>query len=353
MSYITLNGLVTKKMSIEEAMQIIEGGGCKTAFLVEENMLLGTVTDGDVRRHLLSGGTISDNICQIVNYKPKFFFEGEKVNYQEYMIKNVLQALPIVDEGMHLIRVEKLQCENTIIQQIEENVPVVMMAGGLGTRLKPYTDIIPKPLIPIGNKTIAEHIFNKFILFGCDELYMILNYKKSLIEAYFNEIKRYSKLSYIEEPFFMGTAGGIRLVHKYCTKNFFLVNCDILVNYDYCSLWKYHVENKNIITMVLAKKRIVVPYGTALIDENKMVKGLKEKPELTYNINTGLYMCNSKIYEYLKENEKIDMPNLIVRCLEAGEKVGQVTIDEDDWYDMGQPEELEMMKKKLGIIYEE
>lgn len=341
--------VITKEMTIKDAMRQIEIGLCKTVFLVENNTLIGSVTDGDIRRHIINGGELNDNVCQIVNYHPKYFNVNERVDYQEFMVKNILHAVPIVDEQMHLIDVEVLSGKGEKVRNIDTVIPVVMMAGGLGSRLKPYTEIIPKPLIPIGSKTISEHIFDKFASYGCNTYYMILNYKKNLIEAYFNECKKYENLHYVEEPFFMGTAGGIQLVKEVCENDFFLVNCDILVDCDYYEIWKKHVENHNIVTMVLAKKKITIPYGTVSIDDEEKVVELIEKPNISYNINTGLYLCNAKIFEYIESEEKVDMPTLIARCISSGEKVGQYTIEERDWYDMGQLEDLENMKRRLGV----
>lgn len=341
--------LVNRDMSVEEALTVIDRGGYKTAFLVEDEKLVGVVTDGDVRRHLIKDGSIKDNVSEIVNYTPMFLYQDDKEDCQRYMIDNFITALPIVDKDKRLVAIETLKGELKNIRKPDEEIPVVMMAGGLGTRLKPYTDIIPKPLIPIGDKTITEHIFDRFVVYGCDDLHMVLNYKKSLIEAYFNDIGKYEKLSFTEEPFFMGTAGGMGLLKDVLKKNFFLVNCDILVDYDYYSIWKRHVDMDNIITIIAAEKKITVPYGTLDADEGK-VRDIIEKPQLVYNINTGMYLCNADVFKYMSNGERIDMPDLIRRCIDAGENVGQVTIDEQYWYDMGQPNELELMKKRFNLI---
>lgn len=336
--------IITADMTIEQAMQCIDDGACKTAFLVEDEILKGTLTDGDVRRFLLKGGSIHENVAQVVNRNPKFFYEDNMESSQEYMMAHVLTALPIVDKNMRLIRIDRLN-SGSVHREIPADVPVIMMAGGLGTRLKPYTEIIPKPLIPIGPKTIAEHILDRFVSYDCKHFYMILNYKKSLIEAYFKDIATYDGLSFVEEPFFMGTAGGIGLLKEQCREDFFLVNCDIIVEFDYYQIWKEHRDKGNIVSMVSARKKISVPYGTIKADEDGRVQSLVEKPQLVYNVNTGMYLCNARIYDYLEENEKIDMPDLILRCIAAGERVGQIVIEENHWYDMGQPEELENMKK--------
>ena len=338
--------IITTDMSIEQAMQRIDQGACKTVFLVQDGVLKGTLTDGDVRRFLLRGGSIKENVAQVVNYHPKFFYEDSIESSQEFMSKHVLTALPVVDEHMKLLRIDRLN-DTSIHRDIPADVPVIMMAGGLGTRLKPYTEIIPKPLIPIGPKTIAEHILDRFEAYNCKRFYMILNYKKSLIEAYFKDIATYEGLGFVEEPFFMGTAGGIGLLKEQCKEDFFLVNCDIIVESDYYHIWKEHCERGNIVSMVSARKTISVPYGTVEADDGGRVTKLVEKPQLVYNVNTGMYLCNSKIFEYLDNNEKIDMPDLILRCIAAGERVGQVVIEENHWYDMGQPDELENMKKQF------
>jgi len=337
---------IDETMTIEDAMRVIDQGRSKTAFLVSNGVLKGSLTDGDIRRHLLKKGSLTESVCEIVNYCPKFFKENSNISYQNYMIENDLTAIPIVDEKMKIIRIERLKSREKPVQKIEENVPVIIMAGGLGTRLKPYTEIIPKPLIPIGSKTILERIFDKFEDFGCNKKYVILNYKKRLIEAYFKEDSQYKELHFIEEPFFLGTAGGIKYTEEVCKDDFFMTNCDVVVDADYYYIWKEHRKKGNIITMILANTEYCVPYGTVEISENGNVVCLREKPRIEYKVNTGMYVCNTKLLDYIDEAEVIDMPDLIQRCLYAGERIGQVTIDGNDWYDMGQPDQLEKMKKK-------
>lgn len=341
---------INENMTIEDAMRVIDQGGSKTVFLAGNGILKGSVTDGDVRRHLLRGGSVTENVCKIVNYSPKFFEENACVNYQKYMIESDLTAVPIVDQQMKIIRIERLKSRKEPVRKIGDDVPVVIMAGGLGTRLKPYTEIIPKPLIPIGSKTILERIFDKFEDYGCREKYVILNYKKKLIEAYFKEDSEYTALHFIEEPSFLGTAGGIKYTKDICKNDFFMTNCDVVVDADYYHIWEEHREKRNIITMVLANREYHVPYGTVETSDNGSVVCLREKPRVEYRVNTGMYLCNSKLLDYIGDSERIDMPDLIQRCLNAGERIGQITIDGNDWYDMGQPDELEKMKKRYEVL---
>lgn len=338
--------IINVNMTVEDAMRAMDQGSFKTVFLVNDGILKGALTDGDVRRYLLKKGSLTENVCKIVNYHPIFFEENNTINYQKYMIDNDLTAIPIVDKQMKIVRIERLIRKMKPVRRIEEDIPVVIMAGGIGTRLKPYTEIIPKPLIPVGSKTILEHIFDKFEECGCKTKYVIINYKKKLIEAYFKEDSKYTDLYFIEEPFFLGTAGGIKYMKGICRKDFFMTNCDIVIDADYYLIWKEHKEKGNIITMVLASKEYCVPYGIVEISDTDKVVCLKEKPLLEYKVNTGMYLCNGKLLSYIENSEKIDMPDLIQRCINAGEKVGQVTIDGNDWYDMGQPDQLEKMKKR-------
>lgn len=342
--------LINDNMTIEDAMRVIDRGISKTVFLVSDGILRGSMTDGDVRRHLLRGGSVTESVCKIINYKPKFFKIDECVNYQKYMIENELTAIPIIDKQMKIVRIERLKPSKEFVRRIEGNIPVVIMAGGLGTRLKPYTEIIPKPLIPIGSKTILERIFDKFESYGCNKKYVIINYKKRLIEAYFKEDSQYNDLYFIEEPSFLGTAGGIRYAKDICKADFFMTNCDIIVDADYYFLWEEHRKKGNIITMILANREFCVPYGIVEIGDDGNIVCLREKPRVEYEVNTGMYLCNSKIFDYINDCEKIDMPDLIQRCLNAGERIGQITIDGKDWYDMGQPEQLEKMKKRYGEL---
>lgn len=232
--------LINENMTIEDAMRVIERESSKTVFLINDGILKGSLTDGDIRRHLLKKGSLTENVCKIVNYHPRFFKKDDNVNYQKYMIENDLTAVPVVNNQMKIVRIERLINRKESVRKIEENIPVIIMAGGLGTRLKPYTEIIPKPLIPIGTKTILERIFDKFADYGCNKKYVIVNYKKKLIEAYFKEDSEYSDLHFIEEPSFLGTAGGIKYTKDICKDDFFMTNCDVVVDADYYYIWKEH-----------------------------------------------------------------------------------------------------------------
>lgn len=228
------------------------------------------------------------------------------------------------------------------------SIPVVIMAGGLGTRLYPYTKILPKPLIPIGEKPIVEHIIDRFQENGCSQFYMIVNNKKNMIKAYFSEIDKNYTLNYIDEKIPLGTGGGLCFLKNKINSTFILTNCDILIDYDYKKIYKYHKERRNLITMICAKKQFKVPYGVIEVNDNSEIENIREKPEMLFLINTGMYIIDSKVIEEMEE-ATIGMPDIIHKYRKRGEKVGVFLIEEQKWLDMGEMEEMEKMKKRLEI----
>ena len=229
------------------------------------------------------------------------------------------------------------------------DIPVVIMAGGKGTRLQPYTNILPKALIPIGEVTITERIIESFQKYGAKKFYLILNHKANMIKSYFNEVQKNYDLEYIEEKEFLGTGGGLSLLKGKIEGSFFLSNCDILINGDLECICRTHKREKNKITFVCAMKDIVIPYGVIETDNGGKIISIKEKPEFSFLTNTGVYMIESEVIHDLKENEMIHLPDIAKRYIQKGEKVGVFPVSEKAWMDMGQFSEMETMMKQLGV----
>ena len=223
------------------------------------------------------------------------------------------------------------------------------MAGGKGTRLYPYTQILPKPLIPIGEKTITEHIMSRFKEYGCSHFDMIVNYKKHFIKSYFLDNENTVDVDFIEETEFLGTGGGLRLLEGKYQSTIFMTNCDILIEEDYAKILEYHKKNNNIITMVCAEKNMLIPYGTVEISETGQALALKEKPRLSFITNTGFYVIEPEFLNMIPENTFIHITDIIQNCIDTGKKVGVYKILEEKWLDMGQMEEMERMRQKLNI----
>lgn len=224
------------------------------------------------------------------------------------------------------------------------------MAGGKGTRLYPYTKILPKPLIPVGDIPIIERIIEQFVKAGCKDFYVIVNYKKDMIKAYFNEIKEKSyTITFIDENMPLGTGGGLKLLQNYLQTDFILTNCDILIKADFSDIIEQHSNKNNVVTMICSAKKFTIPYGVVELDKNENIIEMKEKPTLNFLTNTGCYIVNNSVFDYIADNENIGFPDIIERIKEDNKKVGIYPIHEDAWLDMGQFDELSRMEKKLTI----
>lgn len=346
--------IISEEMSLMETMKVIDKNASGNAFICRDGALVAAVSDGDIRRSLMSGVGMETPIREIANYNPVYLYRKDGWKSSSVMKENAITTLPILDENKHIVDIKLLLKKSPAPGQ-KLGVPVVIMAGGKGTRLKPYTDILPKPLIPIGDKTITEHIIERFQKFGCLDFYMIVNYKKNFIKSYFTdsfkqeEQNRPVQIHFAEEESFLGTGGGIALIKKDIHEPFFLTNCDILIEADYGKIIKKHKEENNIITIVCAQKNVVIPYGTVELDAGGSVEGFKEKPSFQFYTNTGLYVIEPEFLNMIPEDTHIDITDVIKNCIQAGKRVGTFLIDEENWMDMGQLEEMEKMKERMGL----
>lgn len=333
--------------SIVSAMERINQNAKGIVYITQSNKLVGTLTDGDVRRYIIKRGDIAQNITSIMNVKPLYLRIGDERRAHSYMLEKSIRSLPIIDlQG----RIVKIVFEDGIIEEKKEiDIPVVIMAGGKGTRLYPYTQILPKPLIPIGDKTITEHIMDRFRKYGCDMFTMIINYKKHFIKSYFDDIESDNEVKFVEESEFRGTGGGLKLLQNSIKSPFFMSNCDILIEADYYDIFEYHKKNNNIITMVCAEKKMTIPYGIVEIAEDGKVDQIKEKPEYSFLTNTGFYVIDPKFLDFIPKDTFIHITDVIKNCIQEKENVGVYKIHEDNWLDMGQLDELEKMKERLNM----
>ncbi len=338
--------IISENESVLNAMQKLDATGRTILFVAPDLHLKAIVTDADIRRFILKGGNLSEPVLNMANYSPKSLKLEQRSNAAEFLLENAISAVPLLDKGgkiQDVIFAGGLDIDTAK----KANLPVVIMAGGLGTRLYPYTKILPKPLIPIGELPIVEHIINRFASFGCENYYMVVNYKKNMIKSYFNDLQKDYTLNYIDEEIALGTGGGLSLLKGKINETFFFSNCDILIDADYGDIFSYHKQNKNIITMVCAVKNFKIPYGVIKLDENGEIQSIKEKPEMNFLTNTGLYVVEPQVLNEIKSDVKIGFPDIIEQYRNAGEKVGVYPVSEQSWMDMGQLEEMESMKRKL------
>ena len=340
---------ITEEATILEAMKRMDETSKKVLFVVKDGKLVAAISDGDVRRAILAGKQLSEKIEDIANYKPKYILEGEDVDPSKYMKKKSVEAVPIVDENKKILSIHFWNDVVVKRRRSKLTTPVVIMAGGKGTRLYPYTKILPKPLIPIGELPVAEIIMDRFHKFGCKEFFMIVNHKKNMIKSYFSDISKSYSIDYVDEDIPLGTGGGIGLLKGKVSETFILSNCDIIIEENFVDIYKHHVKENNMITMICSLKNFSIPYGVVEFGEGGSIKAMKEKPSMSFFTNTGCYIVEPQVIDMIGENEEIGFPDIIQRCKDHGYNVGVYPINENAWMDMGQLDELKKMQDRLSV----
>ena len=341
-----INDFITScNITVSAAMQKIDTNSGSTLFLTDEDgKLIACVTDGDIRRYLLGGGQMDCDVFAAANKHPRYartLDEAKRLFHKKYF-----SAIPIVDEEMTIIDIYS-DGEGVVKKKASLNVPVVINAGGKGTRLAPYTKVLPKPLIPVGDLPILEHIMNEYQSYDCTDFHIIVNYKRDLMKAYFADNERAYNITWYDEDKPLGTGGGLSLLKGVFKNTFFFANCDALLTADYESMLKFHKENGNVITMICAYKNINIPYGVVDMGVNGVIKAMREKPLMSFLTNTGIYIVEPSVVDSMIDGEAIGFPDVVERERQKGHKVAVYPVSENDWMDMGQIPELEKMRIKL------
>lgn len=333
-------------LTVSEAMQKIDINANGILFLVDEcGILTYCITDGDIRRFLLSGGKMSESVVKAANNHPKLAHSVDEAKTL-YHKRNWI-AIPIVDKEGKLLDIFMGEVGELQNNHKPLNIPVVINAGGRGTRLDPFTRVLPKPLVPVGDLPIIEHIMKEYQSYSCNEFHIVVNYKKELIKAYFADNDNRYNISWYDEEKPLGTGGGLRLLKGKFDSTFFFANCDALLTANYESMLKFHKENRNIITMICAYKNMNIPYGVVEMGVNGSIIEMKEKPIMSFLTNTGIYIVEPEVIDDIEDNEPIGFPDILERERQKGKKVAVFPVSENDWMDMGQLPELEKMRIKL------
>ena len=332
-------------LTLVQAMQKIDENTNGILFLVNNaNQLIGCITDGDIRRFLLAGGRIEDSVTRAANMHPKYAYTVEEARNLYH--KRDFIVIPILDENRHIVDLFT-GSGKAKEKHVALSIPVVINAGGRGTRLDPFTRVLPKPLIPVGDLPIIEHIMKEFQSYSCEEFHVIVNYKKELMKAYFAESENRYDIKWYDEMNPLGTGGGLSLLRGRINEAFFFTNSDNLLQANYERMLEFHKENGNVITMVCAYKNFSIPYGVVEMGVNGKIENMKEKPLVSFLANTGTYIVEPKVLNDIEDNVAIGFPDVVEKQRKNGRKVAVFPVSESEWMDMGQLNELEKMRKKL------
>lgn len=342
------NESITIKTTLLDALKTMDLQKVKTLFVYSDKQFEGILTVGDIQRAIISNMALDGPISSIFDKNKVYGYVWEsRESILAKMRRLRAEVMPILNEDGDLVDVWFWdECFNGVESDSREKIdlPVVIMAGGKGTRLKPITNVIPKPLVPIGDKTILEEIMNQFEAIGCKKFYMSVNYKSDMMKYYIDHLEHHYDIEFFEEPQPLGTIGSVSLLKNKISTPFFVSNCDITIEQDYRDVYDYHCSNNNALTIVTAVKSFKIPYGVIETGSDGLMIGLKEKPEITYMINTGVYILNPECIDMIPQNEFFHITSLIEKLKTNGKRVGCFPVSENAWKDMGNwPEYLKMI----------
>lgn len=313
----------------------------KLFIVLENGKYKSLISIGDIQRAIINNVPLESKISGILRPKVRVATASEPFEkIQERMIQFRTECMPVINDQDNITDVyfwDELFSSNTRKASKKLNIPVVIMAGGTGSRLKPFSNIIPKPLFPVGDKAIIEEIVNRFSELSVDTFYISVNYKHEMIRYHFDQIKNKSySINFFQEDKPLGTAGSLSLLKEKINTTFFVTNCDILVQQDYHNVYEYHKEKNNEITIVASLKHYNIPYGTIETGEDGELLSMKEKPELTFKINTGMYILEPHLLKEIPNNTFFHITELIEKVKGRGGKVGVFPVSEKSWFDIGQ-----------------
>lgn len=311
----------------------------KLLIILDGNKFAGLLSVGDIQRAIIKNLPLDTMVKDVLREDITVaHLNDEPARVKSKMLEERIECMPVIDSNNNLVDV--IFWEDVVGGEIRAkeklNVPVVIMAGGEGSRLKPLTNVLPKPLIPVVDKTIIEDIMDQFVLAGCHEFHISVNYKAEMIKLYLQNLNNPDyNIHFFQEEKPLGTAGSLYLLADSITSAFFVTNCDIIIKQDLSEVYKYHIGNNNDITIVTALKHYKIPYGTIESGVDGILKSLSEKPEITFKINSGVYILNPDVLSLIPEGKFFHITDLILKLKNKKGRIGIFPISEKSWIDYG------------------
>jgi dTDP-glucose pyrophosphorylase len=325
-------------------------GGQGFLAIADEGKIVGVVTDGDFRRAIIENPDLDLDVSTIMNVNFIFVEAG----YHQHEVDRIfsttkIRHLPVLLNAKLVSVIFKVEQGKDDTKAAIPGIPVVIMAGGKGTRLEPFTRILPKPLIPIGDQPVIELIMAEFAKHGMTSFYISINHKGSMIRAYFDGTPCNYDIKYIQEEHPLGTAGSLKFLEGAFSEPFFVTNCDILIYTDYRKIFQFHKEKNYDLTLIASMQRHTVPYGVCKIQNESDLLEIMEKPQYDFVVNTGMYLLEPHVIKYIPEGAFFNITDLIAQLIKHNLKVGCYAIPEDAWVDIGQWADYRRVISKLNL----
>lgn len=300
----------------------------------DEKRMVGTLTDGDSRRALVAGASVTDRAEKIMHRGFNFMYVQDIKNVKEIRRQKELKMVlvPVLDKENHIVDIINLEKYKTRLP-----VDAVMMAGGKGERLRPLTEKTPKPLLPVGDKAIIDHNVDRLLSYGVSHISVTVNYLKEQIEEHYREPRNDVKINTVREPKFLGTIGSIKFVPHFYNDTVLLMNSDVFTNIDYEDFYMHFQQHDAEMSVAAIPYNVSIPYG--ILDlEGRNIQGLIEKPKYTYYANAGIYLIKKSALDMIPKDTFFNATDLVEKLIEEGKKVIRYPLN-GTWIDIGNPQE--------------
>ena len=333
------DALLSEKATIHDAIKNLDDSKLKIILVTSsDSSFVGTITDGDIRRGLLKGLSLSDGVSLVVKKDSISVSEDMQLELVNQIMKlNQISQIPTIDSKSRVVGLYEWSASNSGIKT-RENL-MIIMAGGIGKRLRPYTDNCPKPMLLVHNKPIIEHIILNAKSEGFNKFIISINYLGTMIEEYFGKGENLGvEIDYIREKKPLGTSGALGLIDSKLNKDFIVTNGDVISDINYGDVLDFHCKNSSIATMAVRQHELHNPYGVVQLDGEDIV-GFEEKPVARSNINAGIYALSPKVIDFIEKNVYSDMPNLFEN-LRLQKKPIKAYFTHENWIDIGRPRDL-------------